>query len=64
MREERKRVLYGEANFRAFFEDNGYYVDKTHFIPLIERFQSPVFLRPRRFGKSLFCTTCACPIRT
>jgi len=38
-------------------EKNGYYVDKTGFIPLLEDYSSPVFLRPRRFGKSLWCTT-------
>ncbi len=57
MNNSRARVLYGEANFQAFNEDNGYYVDKTHYIPLLEKFRSPVFLRPRRFGKSLLCTT-------
>jgi hypothetical protein len=36
---------------------NGYYVDKTGFISLLEDYSSPVFLRPRRFGKSLLCTT-------
>ncbi len=35
----------------------GYYVDKTGFIRLLEDYQNPVFLRPRRFGKSLLCTT-------
>ncbi len=51
------RVLYGEANYETLVADNGYYVDKTQFIPLLEKFRSPVFLRPRRFGKSLLCTT-------
>ena len=51
------RILYGEADFRAFSRDNGYYVDKTQYIPMLENFRSPVFLRPRRFGKSLMCTT-------
>ena len=50
-------ILYGEANFKSFYDDNGYYVDKTHYIPVLEKFRSPVFLRPRRFGKSLMCTT-------
>ena len=39
--------------------ENGYYVDKTGFIPLLEKYKNPVFLRPRRFGKSLWCTTLA-----
>ena len=52
-----RRVLYGEANYRDLVEHHGYYVDKTSYIPLLERHASPVFLRPRRFGKSLLCTT-------
>jgi hypothetical protein len=57
MDQVKPRVLYGEANYRAIVEQNGYYVDKTRYIYLLERFRSPVFLRPRRFGKSLLCTT-------
>jgi len=53
----RRRVLYGEANYKNMVKKNGYYVDKTGFIPLLEDYSSPVFLRPRRFGKSLWCTT-------
>ena len=55
----RKRILYGEANYKNMVNKNGYYVDKTGFIPLLENYSSPVFLRPRRFGKSLWCTTLA-----
>jgi hypothetical protein len=29
---------------------------KTHFIEKLEAIKNPVFLRPRRFGKSLFCS--------
>lgn len=50
-----KRIPYGVADYGRMRRDNSYYVDKTHFIPLIE--QSPYFLffiRPRRFGKSLW----------
>ncbi len=31
-------------------EKNGCYVDKTGFIRLLEEYQNPVFLRPRRFN--------------
>lgn len=36
-----------------------FYQDRTHFIEKLERWPSnyPVFLRPRRFGKSLFVST-------
>ena len=37
-----------------------YYVDKTDFIPSLEDYNAPVFLRPRRFGKSLLISTLAC----
>ncbi len=50
-----KRIPYGVADYGRIRRDNSYYVDKTHFIPLIET--SPYFLffiRPRRFGKSLW----------
>jgi hypothetical protein len=53
----KKQVLYGEANYKNMVLENGYYVDKTGFIPLLERYKNSVFLRPRRFGKSLWCTT-------
>lgn len=47
-------IPYGVANFKDIIEENYYYVDKTHYIPLLEKTKTPVFLRPRRFGKSLF----------
>ena len=50
----RKRIPYGMMNFEAIRLDNYYYVDKTHFIPLIEQADRFFFfIRPRRFGKSL-----------
>ncbi|MCP4155577.1 MAG: AAA family ATPase, partial [bacterium] len=52
-----KRIRYGEANYKSIVLDNGYYVDKTGYIRLMEEYKNPVFLRPRRFGKSLWCTT-------
>ncbi|MCP4157144.1 MAG: AAA family ATPase, partial [bacterium] len=53
----KKRIIYGEANYKNLILDNGYYVDKTEYIRLMEPYKNPVFLRPRRFGKSLWCTT-------
>ncbi|MCP4218946.1 MAG: AAA family ATPase, partial [bacterium] len=53
----KKRIRYGEANYKSLVLDNGYYVDKTSYIRLMEEYNNPVFLRPRRFGKSLWCTT-------
>ena len=51
---KRKRILYGMMNFIDVREDDCYYVDKTHYIPLIENANKYFFyIRPRRFGKSL-----------
>lgn len=52
----KKRVLYSEANYAALIRDRGYFVDKTAYIANLEQIRNPVFLRPRRFGKSLFCS--------
>lgn len=42
-------------------EDKYLYIDKTEYIEKIENFHSPyiIFLRPRRFGKSLFTSVLA-----
>ncbi len=53
----KKRIPYGVANYKQLVLEYGYYVDKTEYIRMLEDFHSPVFLRPRRFGKSLWCTT-------
>lgn len=51
---KRKRIPYGMMNFIDVREDDCYYVDKTHYIPLIEDANKFFFyFRPRRFGKSL-----------
>ncbi len=51
----RKQAPYGVADYEELVRDNGYFVDKTMYIEKLERIKNPVFLRPRRFGKSLFC---------
>ena len=49
-----KLLPYGMMNFAVIRRDDYYYVDKTSFIPLIERSDRVFFfIRPRRFGKSL-----------
>lgn len=52
----RKKIPYGISNFDKLISENYYYVDKTKFIEKIENLDEPyvLFLRPRRFGKSLF----------
>ena len=50
-----KRIPYGIADFGRMRRDNMYYVDKTEFIPLLEAAPYYIlFIRPRRFGKSLW----------
>lgn len=52
---ELKRIPYGVSDFKDFYDCNLYYVDKTHFIKIIEDKGKYLLLnRPRRFGKSLF----------
>ncbi|MCP5496230.1 MAG: AAA family ATPase [Leptospiraceae bacterium] len=48
------RIAYGEANFENLRKDKSFFVDKTHFIPLMEKYKKFFFIRPRRFGKSLW----------
>lgn len=52
----KRRVLYSEANYAAMVRDHGYFVDKTAYVAQLEGVRNPVFLRPRRFGKSLLCS--------
>ena len=53
--EEIKQVPYGVADFVSVREQNLYYVDKTMYLPLLEQQPRNLFyIRPRRFGKSLF----------
>ena len=46
-------IPYAVANFSEIMEKGYFYVDKTSYIPLMEKYKAPVYLRPRRFGKSL-----------
>ena len=52
----KKRIPYGVINYAELIEENNYFVDKTNYIEKLESVKNPVFLRPRRFGKSLFCS--------
>ncbi len=53
--EKAKRIPYGVSNFVDIVERNQYYVDKTMYIPQLEdEADALFFIRPRRFGKSLF----------
>ena len=50
------KLPYGISNFKQLVSKNYYYVDHTAYIEKLEQASEPYvfFLRPRRFGKSLF----------
>jgi hypothetical protein len=62
MQEKTKKLPYGISNYRTIAAGEYIYVDKTRFIETIEESHSPFlfFLRPRRFGKSLFTSVLNC----
>jgi len=57
-----KRLPYGNTNFESVMTRNYAYVDKTKFIELLENEhnQNQFFIRPRKFGKSLFFSMLSC----
>ncbi len=54
------RIPYGVADFYSLRTRGKLYVDRTDRIPVVEELgESLLFLRPRRFGKSLWLSTLA-----
>ncbi|MCL0032704.1 AAA family ATPase, partial [Peptococcaceae bacterium] len=53
------KIPYGISNFKIMREENYIYIDKTKAIETLEKTGSKyiLFIRPRRFGKSLFIST-------
>ena len=51
-----KKLPYGISNYEELIFDNYYYVDKTKYIEMLENLAEKriMFLRPRKFGKTLF----------
>ncbi len=49
----KKHIPYAISNYAEIIRKKNYFVDKTQYIEKLERIENPVFLRPRRFGKSL-----------
>ncbi len=49
------KIAYGESDFGALIRNNYFYQDRTEFITKLENYggKYQLFLRPRRFGKSL-----------
>ena len=55
MEQQMKQVPYGVADFATVMTQNLYYVDKTMFLSELEKQpRNLFFIRPRRFGKSIF----------
>ncbi len=54
-----KQIPSTDSDFAEIIRNNNYYIDKTRYIPFFEESQRKfaIFLRPRRFGKSLFLST-------
>lgn len=54
-----KQIPATDSDFSEIIRNNNYYIDKTRYIHYFEESQRKfaVFLRPRRFGKSLFLST-------
>ena len=54
-----KKLPYGISDYERLKENDYYYVDKTIYIEKLENIAEPyiMFLRPRKFGKTLFTST-------
>ena len=54
-----RKLPYGISNYEELIEDGYYYVDKTSYIEKLENLPETyiMFLRPRKFGKTLFTST-------
>ena len=48
------KVPYGISDFRKIREENYLFIDKTQYIEKLEKESIVMYVRPRRFGKSLF----------
>ena len=58
--EKMKQIMYGVTDFARIRAENGYFVDRTALIRELEKTSYALFLRPRRFGKSLLCSILQC----
>lgn len=49
-----RQVPYAVMNYRTLVSEDFFRVDHTRYLRELEKYQTPVFLRPKRFGKSLW----------
>jgi hypothetical protein len=54
MTEKIREIPYGNADFEQIRLKDKYFIDKTRFIYLLEKYEYVFLIRPRRFGKSLW----------
>lgn len=54
----RRKVPYGVMNYEELIREC-HFVDNTAYIRELEQVKTPVFLRPKRFGKSVWCSLLA-----
>ena len=54
-----QKLPYGISDYERLIENDYYYIDKTEYIEKIENLAEKriMFLRPRKFGKTLFTST-------
>ncbi len=48
------KIPYGKSDFAVLRKEKYEYVDKTMYIEKLENYINAIYVRPRRFGKSLF----------
>ena len=56
--DEKRRIPYGVINWAKLVREC-LFVDNTSYIRRLEEVDTPVFLRPKRFGKSIVCSMLA-----
>jgi len=54
------KIPYDVDSYEKIVREDYSFVDKTQFIESLEQYKTPVFLRPRGFGKSLWCSILEC----
>ena len=53
---EPRPILYGVSDYAEIRKANAWFVDRTAKLRDLEKVRYAIFLRPRRFGKSLLCS--------
>ena len=51
-----RQIPYAVMNWRILIEEEFFFVDHTRYLHDLETYRTPVFLRPKRFGKSLWAS--------